>query len=283
MKTTGSLDVYHIHPDFGMAGVNVLPVKVTWQDKYWLTTRTQKNIYFLSHKAFSRLQALKTSNLFEEGSHSPLRFPLSEGLDFPTTTRRCTVKYRTQYSRYTTESAKVKHVSSKRVTKRETTCVNSKCCLLWSKGSEPVVSHVFVCVCVCVKGGWRRCQQLQRWQRGRLPEGLWAWPAPTTHRHTLPPLLLKHPTLLANPVFFPLPCTPHLTHTQTLWPLRKGEGRLMQLAPLWALLCWWIEVVWWATRLLAAVPALLGPWIYKRPKWRHRWTLLFNGHHFLNK
>lgn len=34
MKTTGSLDVYHIHPDSGMASVNVLPVKVTWQDKY---------------------------------------------------------------------------------------------------------------------------------------------------------------------------------------------------------------------------------------------------------
>lgn len=98
-KTTGSLDVYHILPDSGMASLNVLPVKVTWQDKYWLTTRTQKNIYFLSHKAFSRLQALKTSNLFEEGSHSPLRFPLSEGLDFPTTTHPCTVKYVTQHRR----------------------------------------------------------------------------------------------------------------------------------------------------------------------------------------
>lgn len=100
MKTTGSLDIYHIHPDFGMASVDVLPVKVTWQDKYCLTTRIQKNIYFLSHKAFSRLQALKTSNLCEEGSHSPWRFPLSGGLDFPTTSYQCTVKYMTQYCRH---------------------------------------------------------------------------------------------------------------------------------------------------------------------------------------
>ena len=34
MKPTGSLDVYHIHADFGMVIVNVLGVKVTWQDKY---------------------------------------------------------------------------------------------------------------------------------------------------------------------------------------------------------------------------------------------------------
>lgn len=40
--------------------------------------KRKENIYFLSHKAFSRLQALKTSNLFEEGSYSPLRFPLSK-------------------------------------------------------------------------------------------------------------------------------------------------------------------------------------------------------------
>ncbi len=185
-------------------------------------------------------------------------------------------------NRYTTESAKVKHIASKLATERDHMC---KFTMLFVVIYGKRVC-VRVCLCVC-KGGWRRCQQLQRWQRGRLPEGLWAWPAPTTHRHTLPPLLLKHPTLLANPLLFPLPSTlpdtPFPTHTHTLWPLRKGEGRLMQLAPLWALLCWWIEVVWWATRLLAAVPALLGPWIYKPPKWRHRWTMLFNGHHFYNK
>lgn len=55
---------------------------VTWQCKYWLKIRTQENIYFLRPKAFSWLQALKTSNLFEEGSHSPQRFPLAEVLDF---------------------------------------------------------------------------------------------------------------------------------------------------------------------------------------------------------
>lgn len=27
LKTTGSLDIYHIHSDFGMASVNVLPVE----------------------------------------------------------------------------------------------------------------------------------------------------------------------------------------------------------------------------------------------------------------
>lgn len=135
---------------------------------------------------------------------------------------------------------------------------------------------VQVCVFVCDRGR-RHCQQLQRWRRGRLPEGLWAWPAPTTHRHTLPPLLLKHPILLTNLLF---PITDTLLHTNTHphphTPLKKGEGRLMQLAPLWALLCWWIEVVWWSARLLAAVPALLGPRIYKQPNWCHRWTPLVN-------
>lgn len=147
-------------------------------------------------------------------------------------------------------------------------------------------------ICMCVwdrerEGGRRRCQQLQRWQRGRLPEGLWAWPTPTTHRHTLPPLLLKHPTLLANPLF-PSHYPPFYTidpslNTHALWPLRKREGRLMQLAPLRALLCWWIEVVWWATRLLTTVPALQAPWIYKLPKWHNRWMLFITGHHFYNR
>lgn len=69
---------------------------------------------------------------------------------------------------------------------------------------------------------------------------------------------------LPHPIILHRACAPPLPHTRRL--VRKREGRLMQLAPLWALLCWWIEVVWWATRMLATVPALLDPWIYKQPK-----------------
>lgn len=122
MKTTGSLDVYSIHPDFGMAGVNVLPAKVTWQDKYWLTSRTQKNIYFLCHRAFSRLPALKTSNLVEKGSHSPLRFPLFERVRFSNNKPISAHSNTAGVCRYTTASAKVKHTASKPATKRDRMC-----------------------------------------------------------------------------------------------------------------------------------------------------------------
>lgn len=81
---------------------------------------------------------------------------------------------------------------------------------------------VQVCVFVCDRGR-RHCQQLQRWRRGRLPEGLWAWPAPTTHRHTLPPLLLKHPLLLTNLLLFP--STDTLLHTNTHTHTTEEERR----------------------------------------------------------
>lgn len=67
MELAWKQQVLCIDPNFGILSVNVL----TWQVKYWLTTRAQKNIYFLSHKAFSWLQALKTSNLVEERNLLP--------------------------------------------------------------------------------------------------------------------------------------------------------------------------------------------------------------------
>lgn len=130
------------------------------------------------------------------------------------------------------------------------------------------------CICMCVKGvgdvassckGDRGDACLKACGLGQLP--------PHTITLCLPyfsniPHFLPILSSFLSPPLYPTHPSPHI-HTRTLWPLRKGEGRLMQLAPLWALLCWWIEVVWWATRLPTAVPALLGPWIYKQPKWRH--------------
>lgn len=90
--------------------------------------------------------------------------------------------------------------------------------VIWGKRA----CHVpCICVCVCVKGvgdvasscrGDRGDACLKACGLGQLPP----------HRHTLPPLLLKHPTLLANPLLFPLTSTllssthPHpATHTHT--------------------------------------------------------------------
>lgn len=182
--------------------------------------------------------------------------------------------YKTIPQTHTNECAEVKHIVSRLRLRRHTTCVNSLCCLWQSKGSELGASRVFL----CVKGVGdvaNRCRGdacLKACGLGQLPP------------HTVA-LCLPNSTNIPHfsPIFssFLYPTTPPPTHT--LRPLRKGEGRLMQLAPLWALLCWWIEVVWWSTKLLAAVPALLGSRIYKLRKWCHRWTLLINGQQYFNK
>lgn len=104
-----------------------------------------------------------------------------------------------------------KKSKTQQATAETTICVNSQCCLLGSMGSEAVTFRVFVCVWVC-EGGWRHCQQLQRWHRGRLPVDLWAWQAPTPHHHTVP----KHPTLLASSLPSTLSEVPFPTHMHSL-------------------------------------------------------------------
>lgn len=90
--------------------------------------------------------------------------------------------------------------------------------VIWGKRA----CHVpCICVCVCV---WRGLETLPA--AAEVTEGTPAWRlvglASSHHTHTLPPLLLKHPTLLANPLLFPLTSTllssthPHpATHTHT--------------------------------------------------------------------
>lgn len=263
---------------FGMSSVNVLSVKVTWQYKYGLATRTKKNIYFLPQ---SLLAAAGSENIQFSWRRKPLSFKISsEGLDFPTATHQYTVKYMTQYCRrvqvYNWEcKSQTCRVYASYQEKPHVQIHNGGCCDLREASlSRPV----YVCV-------WRGLETLPA--AAEVTEGTPAWRLGQLPPHTVTLCLpyFKHPTLLANPLLFLLLSTllntPFPTHT--LWPLRKGEGGLMQLAPLWAVLCWWIEVVWWATRLLAAVPALLDAWIYKPPSWHHRWTLFFNSHHFYNK
>lgn len=83
MKTTGSLDFYHVHLDFGMTSANVLNIA-----RQILTHKQSPEKYlFTEPQTFSELRVLKTFNLAEGGSHSPLRFPLSEGFDFPAATK----------------------------------------------------------------------------------------------------------------------------------------------------------------------------------------------------
>lgn len=133
-----------------------------------------EKIFVLCHKAFTRLQALKTSNLVEEGSHSPLRFsPFWRAYIFPSKTHQSKVKHMTILQECASEAKPW-----------ETTCVHSQCCLLWSKGSEPVLSRECVCECVCVcVTGVGYVASSCKGDRGDAC--LKAWPAPTTQTNTL--------------------------------------------------------------------------------------------------
>lgn len=123
------------------------------------------------------------------------RFPHFEDLVFLTKVHQCIENDITTMQ--TTKCAKVQSTAIKLTTKTGHMCKFSVCC----DQREARLSHpMYLCVCVCVKGVGDVASSC-RGDRGDAC--LKAWPTPTTHRHTLPPLLLKHPHFL--PILFSFP------------------------------------------------------------------------------